>query len=168
MPAPATPDAVMQARADVRSKHSALVDAIVIEARARNDLDALLRTTEEDPSDPENPVTLARAVLDGQVQALAAARAAERASRDSLAAAIDAWLKDGTAFVTPAIDVQRLQGGQVIIMFPVRLETRFDPGGSLLRVRVYPDEISLHIHEGALTDDERAAGERFYTGLVLT
>src|SRR6266542_839340 len=117
MAAPTTPDAVMQARAVVRVKRAVLIDAIASEARARANLDALLRTTEEDPSDPDDPVTLARVVLEQEVQALANARADERASRGSLAAAIDTWLKDGSTFIPPAADLDRLQTNQVIVMF---------------------------------------------------
>src|SRR5258708_951965 len=141
MAAPTTPDAVMQARSDVRAKRAALIDAIQREADARTTLDTTARTVAEDPTDPENPVLIARALLIQAEQALSEARAAERASRASLASAVATWLKDGASFVSPAVDVQRLDPGLPIIMIPVRLETRFGSGASTLRVRMYPDEI---------------------------
>ena len=48
-------------------------------------------------------------------------------------------------------------------VMPVRLETLFRPaalGGAELWIRVYPDDIHIDGHETALTDAERAAGER--------
>ena len=52
-----------------------------------------------------------------------------------------------------------------ILLFPVRLETRFFPladGSSELRVRVYPDKAHIDSHEPALTDDEVTWGKHFW------
>src|SRR2546422_6452351 len=52
-----------------------------------------------------------------------------------------------------------------IVLFPVRLETRFFPladGSSELRVRVYPDKVHIDSHEPALTDDELTWGKHFW------
>jgi hypothetical protein len=54
---------------------------------------------------------------------------------------------------------------QPIIMFPVRLETRFSPlsdGGANLRVRVYPDQIQIDTHEPALIEEEITWGKHFW------
>jgi hypothetical protein len=98
---------------------------------------------------------------DGQ-DAVAAARAAEATSRAALAAAIATWLKDGANFVTPDVDVARLQTAHPLVLFPARMETRFDLPGGRLRVRIYPDEISIDTHERALTPAERLAGQNYY------
>ena len=52
-----------------------------------------------------------------------------------------------------------------IVLFPVRLETRFFPqadGTSELRVRVYPDTVHIDSHEPALTADELTWGQHFW------
>lgn len=169
MAAPTSPDAVMQARADLRAKRETLITAIDKEASARVTLEDRLRTEIEDPDDSENYVVVARRDLAASIQELTDARAAERTSRTALADAIATWLEDDGTLISPQADVQRLLPAQVIVMFPARLETRFGatPAANL-RVRVYPDELSLDTHERALTSDERTAGEVFYMGLDLT
>jgi hypothetical protein len=52
-----------------------------------------------------------------------------------------------------------------LLLFPVRLETRFFPaadGGSELRVRVYPDKVHINTHEPGLTDQEIIWGKHFW------
>jgi hypothetical protein len=51
-------------------------------------------------------------------------------------------------------------GSVPVLLFPLRIQSRFD-GNSLL-VRVYPDEVSTQSHDPRLTDDERAAGRLFW------
>jgi hypothetical protein len=54
---------------------------------------------------------------------------------------------------------------QPLVLFPVRLETRFFPhpdGGSELRVRVYPDTVHINSHEPELTADEVTWGQHFW------
>lgn len=51
-----------------------------------------------------------------------------------------------------------------ILLFPVRLETRFVSidGMHELWVRIFPDDIAIDTHEEALTADEKAAGETYW------
>jgi hypothetical protein len=54
---------------------------------------------------------------------------------------------------------------QPVVLFPVRLETRFFPeadGSSELRVRVYPDKIHIDSHEPQLTAEELTWGRHFW------
>jgi hypothetical protein len=50
-----------------------------------------------------------------------------------------------------------------VALLPVRLETRFE--GSLLRVRIFPDEIWADTHETGLTPDERADGNAYVAAM---
>ncbi|MEO7984658.1 MAG: hypothetical protein ABI688_11315, partial [Bacteroidota bacterium] len=49
-----------------------------------------------------------------------------------------------------------------VLLLPLRLETRFARSGDELWIRVYPDEISIHTHEAALTDSESKAGSYYW------
>jgi hypothetical protein len=50
-----------------------------------------------------------------------------------------------------------------VALLPVRIETRF--AGSMLKVRIFPDEIFADTHEPAFTADERADGTAFLTAM---
>src|SRR5215813_433066 len=67
---------------------------------------------------------------------------------------------------TPELGMRLSFGAaQPLILFPVRLETRFFPqadGSSELRVRVYPDKAHIDSHEPALTADEVTWGRHFW------
>ena len=54
---------------------------------------------------------------------------------------------------------------QPLVLFPVRLETRFfaqADGSSELRVRIYPDTAHIDSHEPGLTEDEVDWGKHFW------
>jgi hypothetical protein len=56
-------------------------------------------------------------------------------------------------------------GNVPLVLFPVRLETRFFPqpdGSTELRVRVYPDRIHVDTHQPELTTDERTWGTQYW------
>ena len=57
------------------------------------------------------------------------------------------------------------QPAEPLVLFPVRLETRFFPlgdGNTELRVRVYPDKVHMDTHEPELTADEVTWGQHFW------
>jgi hypothetical protein len=102
----------------------------------------------------------AQEAFDTAEAAFETARGAEATALNTLQTKLADWLPDGT---TEEEDVGRLFGSEPIVLFPVRLETRFDAG--FLKVRVYPDEIFLNSHETALTPAEYDAAKDYYTKL---
>jgi hypothetical protein len=95
---------------------------------------------------------------------LSAARANEASRRSALQVELTAWLPtDPNPLAAAEADVGRLGASSPIVLLPVRLETRFDAG--VLKVRVFPDELFLNIHETALTEEERDAARRYYEEL---
>ncbi|MDF0651483.1 MAG: hypothetical protein P0121_08455 [Nitrospira sp.] len=54
-----------------------------------------------------------------------------------------------------------INGDRPLVLFPVRLETRFF--GQELRIRVFPDKIHVDTHEPELTADEVEWGKHFHT-----
>src|SRR5829696_102777 len=52
-----------------------------------------------------------------------------------------------------------------LVLLPVRIETKFAPGTSTLRVRVTPDELHLDALARAITLEEQAAGRAYWTTL---
>lgn len=67
----------------------------------------------------------------------------------------------------PRGTIGELNDGVPFLLLPVRIETRFiNVGrGSELWVRIYPDDIAIHTHEELLTDQEVAAGEKYWKAL---
>ena len=97
------------------------------------------------------------------IAAATTARANEKASRAAVQTAIGNWLGN----VTVDQDLGRLSTDVPLVLFPVRIETRFGVDASsnpVLRVRIYPDEIFVNMHETAVTRDEHAAGIAYYQG----
>jgi len=79
----------------------------------------------------------------------------------------------GDAFASHALEVLDIEIddriGQLddhvpVLLFPVRLETKFhrEAGQTQLRVRIFPDDILVSTHDPLLTDNERAAGGRYW------
>jgi hypothetical protein len=67
----------------------------------------------------------------------------------------------GVFIETPEMAVARLERDLPVVMLPVRLETRFE-GIQRLHVRIYPDQIHVHQHDGEMTATEVEAGQRYW------
>ena len=185
------PDArVREAEAAHQQALEALKNARIVEARAErlvaraslaDERDALARATRERQAlDARITVLLghARAAeraygersaeyrrvageLEQARQALERAREAERAAQVSVTAKLPDVLP-----IDPADEIAQLSAQYPIVLFPVRIETRFvvgARGATELRVRVYPDEILAATHDPRLTRSEAAAGQAFWT-----
>jgi hypothetical protein len=63
-----------------------------------------------------------------------------------------------------AATIGDLDQGMPLVLFPVRLETRYDtdPASTRLRIRVYPDDVHLDTHEPELTEAEAEAGRHYW------
>lgn len=49
-----------------------------------------------------------------------------------------------------------------VVLLPLRLETRSDGEGRVLRIRVFPDDIHVEALDTGITDEEKAAGEAYW------
>jgi hypothetical protein len=101
-------------------------------------------------------------------------RAGQRGARDeearrreaarALAAVVAERERAFAALAAPRNAVAQWSGDTPILLLPVRLETRFH-GAEELWVRVYPDDCSVDSFEPALSADEVASAERFWTAV---
>lgn len=116
----------------------------------------------------------ARLTADADVVAQAVERHAEAVrqseSADQRRAAAWAEVNDGIGAFIGAADqpvVAGLDRTLPIALLPVRLETRFHDtaAGVELRVRIYPDDVHIDDHEPALTEDEVALGQAYWTAI---
>ena len=148
---------VQTARLAFANSRRALIDRLFEADVAQKDLIEAQRSQTDTDLEPF------RAALDAAAQALVDARQAEGQAFAALQSALAAWLPPGTPVED---DIVRLPSTSPIVLFPVRLETRF--GAASLKVRVYPDEIFLNTHEAALTVEEHAAARRYYEELNET
>ena len=71
-----------------------------------------------------------------------------------------------TLYADPLTDpLLQIEEPNPLLLLPLRLETRFANSGTELWIRVYPDEISIHTHETALTASEIKAGSYYWKHL---
>ena len=89
-------------------------------------------------------------------QQLANAWQREQNAKEQLAAALLAWLPQNEED-----DAKRLSADYPIVLLPTRIETRFDPEESKLKVRIYPDAIAADFHDPTLTEAEADAAADF-------
>ena len=105
--------------------------------------------------------------LDAEAEAGAAAVKQEaaglRAARDRVAAAI----KTFAVFNDPRRELPRLPDDFPILLFPIRLETRFrtDLERPQLWVRIFPDSCLVDTFEPALADVELDSARRYWRGI---
>jgi hypothetical protein len=132
--------------------------------------EAALKDAERKYAEGRPELDAARQALNGPEGAVAAANAAranEKARRTALHATLTAWANPS---ITVDDDFTRMFAHSPLVLFPVRIETRFGtrtdvtPPQPVLRVRIYPDEIFINLHEPALTREEYAAAVEYYQG----
>jgi hypothetical protein len=101
-----------------------------------------------------------RAVVVGDV---GAARKDHAALRDRAFAGLVELLAQ-----TPEEIVGTFSDDHPIVLLPLRIETKFALGtqGAELRVRIFPDDISIAAPPSAVTEEERLVGERYWRARV--
>ena len=147
---------VEEARAALATQRHTLIDKLY----AFEVASAALADVQRRSSDPGGDLGDAQDAFDKAQGEFQQARHDEGLRIDNLQSRLADWLPDGTSAED---DIGRLPGTEPIVMFPVRLETRFQ--GTQLLVRVFPDEIFLNTHETALTVAERDAARKYYEDL---
>ena len=106
-------------------------------------------------------VTAAQTAFTEAENAFVAAREADANAVATLLGELQAWVPET---LSPDDDLLRISADSPIVLFPVRIETRFEPG--FLDVRVFPDEILVSSHETALTPEEQDRAKEYYEELV--
>jgi hypothetical protein len=141
---------IVARRAARNATRTAAADAARRLARTRAVLQRLLSRPDPD----EGLIAAAEARVE---EATALAQEAEAAATAAEAAYV-AGLAALPGQLDPAVPC---------LLLPVRLETRFAtiPGGTVLRVRIYPDEIHLDTHERGLTAAEVQVGTAYWQAL---
>jgi hypothetical protein len=156
-------------RADARAARTARLAKLDALEAARRALVEAQRSFA--PGRPDGALEKAQQLVTTATGEYETARAAEEAARATLSAGIDDWLvrslaPDGVTkqYVTVDEDLTRLSTRNALVLLPVRIETRFgqENGAAVLKVRVYPDEIFLDLHEPALTREEVEAGQQYF------
>ncbi|MCY1039703.1 hypothetical protein OV208_00105 [Corallococcus sp. bb12-1] len=158
-------DRLRTARAALEGGQQQVASARDRVARLDAVLAALVRTLRADDVEGQSrkrSLEVERAVA---AKALEEARAGLAQAGEQEAAAS----KDFGAFTDPRSAVGQLDDGVPILLFPVRLETRFKPGSSPsaaaspeLWVRVYPDDANIDTFEPTLTDGELTSVRRYW------
>ncbi len=114
--------------------------------------------------------------VNAQIAATQETVARKKADVAALSAQVDEHRTARDAATARLLGTDRLSGTVAtthpLILFPVRLETRFTarrtgPGTDLL-LRVYPDDIHLDSHEPGLTEEEERRGKEFWTHVAAT
>lgn len=121
------------------------------------DAEAELRRLRRLHTNDDDQVRRAEAELGRAEAALEGVLRDERATRAAISAGLAEWID-----TLPRDEFSGLDADCPIILFPVRLETRFIAQPAELRVRIYPDAIVADQHDGSLTSSEQALGRDYW------
>ena len=155
-----------QTLATARNLLVAALDDVAVKEAARDEARRRFAEGTQERADAERLATEAAANL-------LARQNDERARRDDVRTAITTWLTaaGGTTDLARATaDIARVPTNIPIVLFPVRIETRFDLTSTqrVLKVRIYPDEIWINQHERALTRAEVEAAKQYFINKEIT
>jgi hypothetical protein len=88
-----------------------------------------------------------------------------RAALHARMAAIDRSIVDQIGHRIQSVDPCDCEADIPLVLFPVRIETRYVAQGAILKVRIFPDDIHVDQLDRGLTDDEQAAGRAYWTAV---
>lgn len=167
MPDPRDPiNIARQALASARDQLVNALDDAAFELAARDEARRRFAEGTQERVDAERLATDA-------ANDLLAKQTAEHERRADVTSAIATWLSAATGasdLAKAAADVARVPTSVPIVLFPVRIETRFDLTSTprVLKVRIYPDEIWVNQHERALTRAEMEAAKQYFINTEIT
>ena len=150
-----------QARAGaLRGERNAALAALQAKVAAAAQAQAAVDKAKTSPARDQGEAL--RAAIAAQKRA-DAALAKSRESLLGIEGSLGEWL--GAAISDPRRRIDGLDDRIPILLFPVRIETRFFGNADKpeLRVRIFPDDIAITTHETALSSGEAAAGRLFWT-----
>ncbi len=152
-----TRQAAQQADSRLRSLRAQL------ELQQRELADLARRYSHNDPGHVK-----ARAGIEQTIQSLEGQISKASISKQSLqGAALDAW-KAFQTFTDPRRSIQQWSDNHPILLFPLRLETRFKRFGNnqdQLWVRIYPDECLIDLFHETPTDMEAQELQQFWANI---
>jgi hypothetical protein len=161
VPAP-TPEDLTALR---RARDQSLASLASTDRRITN-LESLLRDAERTEGHQSGGAAdRIRAQLEEMRAEAAGEKERQRGLKDAVEVGLRDWLRQ-----TPEQLVDQLPAGDPFLLFPVRLETRFErtpAGAPELLVRIWPDDISIALPPGDLTETEVEAGRQYWTARAL-
>ena len=155
-------DALAQARTALADAHAAVLAAQADEARCRAEQRALARRLDPDDLAQAPGLTAAAGAAEAAAATLRKAEAAYASATRDAREATGAFAQ----LADPRSGAAQLTDGLPVLLFPLRLETRFGGGQppTELWVRAYPDDCLVDSFEEQLSDAEIDAGERYWCG----
>jgi hypothetical protein len=142
-------------RATVSEKRDTIAFLVDALAQAEASLESIRRTTGDPVS--ESATEGAIAITKGQIaQAYADYKNAIDALQVEIGNAVPSSL-------TWQQEADRLNGYKPVVLYPVRIQTRFDEAAGDLLVRIYPDDILVNTHQPGITRAEEQAAKDYYT-----
>ena len=144
----------LRAARTTREKASEVAESATVRVAEANTRLILLRRSGATPAQLRDAKRVLTRAENQQAKALDTATEARRS--------IERLRTDLFKAATPESLVSQMDGQIPIVMFPVRLETRYSQDRKRLHIRIFPDASNVHSHEAALTELELNHGKDYW------